>query len=133
VHGFYTFSEGLIKVGQDLSNDYFSPPAELMDHSTEFVALVYQTAPEAYENLMKSEQVRKALEQDNNLNCGKIYAFAEYVVFRREFMVRFPEASAVSCINAFSKLFLKNDISITNLVDYMEAGPARVLLLDGSA
>ncbi len=112
-------------MGKALSADYFSPPADLMDHSTEFVALVYQTAPATYENLMKSGPIREALGQDNNLNCGKIYAFAEYIVFRREFMVRFPEASAVSCINAFSKLFLKNDISITNLVDYMEAGPAR--------
>ena len=117
-------------MSKDLSTDYFSPPADLMDHSTEFVALVYQNAPAAYENLMKSDPVRDALGQDNNLNCGKIYAFAEYIVFRREFMARFPEASAVSCINAFSKLFLKNDISITNLVDYMEAGPARVFLLD---
>ena len=118
-------------MGQDLSTDYFIPPADLMDHSAEFVALVYKTAPVAYENLMKSEPVREALGQDNNLNCGKIYVFAEYIVFRQEFMDRFPVASAVSCINAFSKLFLKNDISITNLVDYMEAGPARVFLLGG--
>ena len=45
------------------------------------------------------------------------------MVFRREFRERFPDASPASCINAFSGLFLKNDISMTNLVDYME-GPA---------
>ena len=41
-------------------------------------------------------------------------------MFRREFMERFPEATPFACINAFSGLFLKNDISISNLVEYVE-------------
>jgi hypothetical protein len=51
------------------------------------------------------------------------------VVFRGEFRARFPEASPESCINAFSRLFLKNDISITNLVNFMESGADKEMRL----
>ena len=54
--------------------------------------------------------IQRLLAEDNALNPGKIYAWAEYRVFRREFQARFPDASPKACINAFCKLFLKNDI-----------------------
>ena len=43
------------------------------------------------------------------------------VPFRREFRRRFPDATPRACINAFCKLFLKNDISMSNLVRTLEA------------
>ena len=42
-----------------------------------------------------------------------------------EFMARFPDASPFACINGFSSLFLKNDISISNLVEFMEGSDDR--------
>jgi hypothetical protein len=69
------------------------------------------------------------LEQDNSFNHGKIYVYAEFIVFRAEFRARFPDAAESACINAFSKLLLKNDISITNLVAFMEGQDDRSQLL----
>jgi hypothetical protein len=109
--------------GRSISADVAGLQADVLDHSREFVELVYQQAPGEYRALVASERFRRELEQVNNFNFGKLYAYAEFTVFRREFRKRFPEASAASCINTFSSLFLKNDISVTNLVDYME-GPA---------
>jgi len=37
--------------------------------------------------------------------------------------------SSKSCINAFCRLFLKNDISITNLVNFMEGSMDKEMLL----
>jgi len=71
------------------------------------------------------------LAGDPAFNHGKLYAWAEYCVFRQEFRARFPDASDSACINAFSRLLLKNDISITNLVEYCEgAGPGAAALLE---
>jgi hypothetical protein len=106
---------------RDISTDVLSLQADVLDHSREFVKLVYRTAPDEYRSLVDSLSFRGLLEEDNNFNYGKLYAYAEYVVFSREFITRFPQASPAACINAFSKLFLKNDISISNLVDFMEA------------
>ena len=106
-----------------ISTDVAGSQPNLLDHSREFVELVYREAPGEYRALVASDRFRQELEQSNTFNFGKLYAYAEFVVFRREFRERFPDASPASCINAFSGLFLKNDISMTNLVDYME-GPA---------
>jgi len=96
--------------------------ANVLNHSSEFVELVYRDAPAEYRRLMTLERFRRELDQENRFNHGKLYAYAEFVVFRKEFRERFPDASPAACINAFSSLFLKNDISITNLVEFVE-GP----------
>ncbi len=93
---------------------------DVMDHARELVTIVYEAAPGEYKRLLKVQRICRAIAATNNFNYGKVFAFAEFVVFRREFKTRFPAASSESCINAFSRLFLKNDISITNLVHFME-------------
>jgi hypothetical protein len=105
-----------------LSTDVSVARASVLNHSSEFVELVYRAAPAEYQRLKASERFRQELEQANRFNHGKLYAYAEFVVFRREFRDRFPDASPAACINAFSSLLLKNDISITNLVEFVE-GP----------
>jgi hypothetical protein len=107
---------------QSISADVLGLQANVLDHSSEFVELVFREAPNEYQHLMASERFRRELERDNVFNHGKLFAYAEFVVFRREFRERFPGSSSAACINAFSSLFLKNDISITNLVDFVE-GP----------
>ena len=107
------------------SNELMVVQASVLDHSSEFVDLVYAQAPEQYRALLASERFRGALEQDNTFNHGKLYAYAEFAVFRREFLTRFPEATPAAAINAFSSLFLKNDISISNLVEFMEGSEDR--------
>ncbi len=89
--------------------------AGLLDHAAEFVARVAKETPGEYASLMETPLVQRLLAEDNALNPGKIYAWAEFRVFRREFRQRFPEASPKACINAFCRLFLKNDISLSNL------------------
>lgn len=103
-----------------ISTDVLSLQADVLDHSPEFVELVYQEAPGAYRDLLASGRYSRILDLENTFNHGKLFAYAEFSVFRREFQRRFPEASLASCINAFSSLFLKNDISIHNLVEFME-------------
>ena len=116
--------------GKSLTADVAGLRADVLDHSREFVELVVREAPAEYRALLASGRFGDDLAADNNFNFGQLYAYAEFAVFRREFRRRFPQASAGACINAFSKLFLKNDISISNLVEYMEdpAGPGRPLL-----
>ena len=99
--------------------------ADFLDHSREFVEIVYRSAPQEYLSLLDSERFADLLNKENTFNYGKLYAYAEFVVFRNEFRTRFPEAAPASCINAFCKLFLKNDISITNLVRFMEGADER--------
>jgi hypothetical protein len=108
--------------GHNISTDNLGQQADLLDHSREFVEIVYRSAPGEYHELLNSERFQQLLGNDNAFNYGKLYAYAEFTVFRSEFRNRFPDAAQASCINAFSKLFLKNDISITNLVRFME-GP----------
>jgi len=97
-----------------------SVQADVLHHAAEFVELVYRQAPLEYQRLLASDRFRPDLERGGTFNHGKLYAYAEFSVFRREFLDRFPEASAAACINAFSGLFLKNDISIHNLVEFVE-------------
>lgn len=119
--------------GQDLSVNLYSLQADVLDHAREFVELVYRQAPLEYQHLLSSERFRPQLEpgpgrdrgRGGTFNHGKLYAYAEFTVFRREFTDRFPDASAAACINAFSSLFLKNDISIHNLVEYVEGADDR--------
>jgi len=103
--------------------------ADILDHSSEFVELVFREAPAEYRRLLASGHFRCELEQDSVFNHGKLFAYAEFVVFRGEFRDRFPDSSPAACINAFSSLFLKNDISITNLVDFVEGPDDRAQLL----
>ena len=111
------------------SNDLAVIQAGVLDHSREFVEIVYGQAPGEYRALLSSGRFDARLDRDPAFNHGKLYAYAEYAVFRREFMARFPEATPFACINAFSGLFLKNDISISNLVEYVEGGEDEEQLL----
>lgn len=95
--------------------------AETLDHAQEFVEIVMGGAPRQYALLLTSNRFRHLLESDNAFNHGKLYAWAEFLVFRTEFLRRFPDASRDTCVNAFSKLFLKNDISISNLLSLLES------------
>jgi len=106
--------------GRNISTDNSGQQADLLDHSREFVEIVYRSAADEYQRLLNLERFQQILRNDSAFNYGKLFAFAEFAVFRKEFRTRFPEASPAACINAFSKLFLKNDISITNLVRFME-------------
>ncbi|MFC1740040.1 hypothetical protein ACFL0N_01000 [Pseudomonadota bacterium] len=105
--------------------------ANILDHASEFVELVYDNAPAEYRRLLASGRFHAELAQENAFNHGKLYVYAEFSVFRREFLRRFPDAQAAACINAFSSLLLKNDISITNLVDFLE-GPESHVAARGS-
>lgn len=108
-----------------MTTDVLVLQSNVLDHASEFVELVYQQAPEAYRRLLSSGRFGRELEQENVFNHGKLYAYAEYTVFRDEFGRRFPDANPAACINAFSSLFLKNDISITNLVEFAEGSDDR--------
>lgn len=114
---------------RDLTDNVPSRHTGVMDHARELVTIVYKGAPAEYKRLLKLSRITKAIAATNNFNYGKVFAFAEYLVFRREFNARFPAASSQSCINAFSSLFLKNDISITNLVNFMEGSRDEEMLL----
>lgn len=104
----------------DLTPAGGGPRAEVLDHAAEFVEIVYRQAPVEYQRLISSERFQADLALNGTFNHGKLYTYAEFIAFRREFEDRFPDASAAACINAFSGLFLKNDISIHNLVEFVE-------------
>lgn len=108
---------------RSLSVDVSEFRANVLDHSREFVQLVHRQVFAEYEALLASGRFDRDLAQVKTFNHGRLFSYAEFVVFRREFRSRFPDASPAACVNAFSSLFLKNDISITNLIDYVE-GPA---------
>jgi hypothetical protein len=116
-------------MNRELTDSAASQHTGVMDHARELVTIVYKAAPGEYNRLLKVPRIRGAIAATNNFNYGKVFAFAEYVAFRREFKARFPEAGPESCINAFSRLFLKNDISITNLVNFMEGNTDEEMLL----
>jgi hypothetical protein len=99
--------------------------ADVLDHAREFVELVYRQAPAEYQRLLTADRFRPELERGGTFNHGKLYVYAEFSVFRREFAERFPGASPAAAINAFSSLFLKNDISIHNLLEYIEGADER--------
>ncbi len=103
--------------------------AGVLDHAPEFVEIVYMQAPGAYRALLSSGRFDTRLARDPVFNHGKLYAYAEYAVFRREFRERFAGASEFACLNAFAGLFLKNDISMSNLVEYVEGADDEEQLL----
>ncbi|HET6593589.1 MAG TPA: hypothetical protein VFG48_11780 [Xanthomonadales bacterium] len=102
--------------------------ADVLHHAAEFVELVYRQAPGEYRRLLEAGRFVAELQGGGVFNHGKLYAYAEFSVFRREFALRFPDASPAACINAFSKLFLKNDISMHNLVEFVEGADDRAQL-----
>jgi hypothetical protein len=105
--------------------------ANVLDHAREFVEMVHRETPAVYRSLLASRPYERLLNQPNSFNHGKLYVYAEFTVFREEFRARFPAASSAACINAFCGLFLKNDISMTNLVSFMEgSGDEEQLLLN---
>lgn len=108
--------------GHDLTPAGGGPRAEVLDHAAEFVEIVYRQAPVEYQRLISSERFQTDLAFSGSFNHGKLYTYAEFIAFRREFEDRFPDAGAAACINAFSGLFLKNDISIHNLLEFVEGG-----------
>jgi len=91
-----------------------------LDHALEFVEVVRRQAPILYERLMKNQRMQGLLASHPAFNCGKLYAYAEFLAFRSEFQERFPSATEAACINAYCGLFLKNDISITRLLEFLE-------------
>lgn len=111
--------------GQGETRDIVGLQADVLDHAREFVELVYRQAPVEYQRLLASERFHSDLERGGIFNHGKLYVYAEYSVFRREFTDRFPGASSAACINAFSGLLLKNDISIHNLLEFVEGADER--------
>ena len=102
--------------------------ATVLDHAAEFVEVVYRLAPVEYRALLDSGRFETELARGGPFNHGKLYAYAEFAVFRREFVDRFPEASPQACINAFAGRLLKNDISIHNLVEFVEGADDRARL-----
>jgi hypothetical protein len=119
--------------GEALPKDLVGLQADVLDHAREFVELVYRQAPMEYQHLISSERFlpdlgsgfAQADRRSSAFNHGKLYVYAEFTVFRREFRDRFPDASPAACINAFSSLFLKNDISIHNLLEFIEGADER--------
>ena len=103
--------------------------ASVLDHAAEFVEIVHSQAPGAYRALLASGRFDERLARDPVFNHGKLFVYAEYAVFRKEFRERFPDASDFACLNAFAGLFLKNDISMSNLVEYVEGSDDEEQLL----
>ena len=110
---------------KSLSTEVAGVQSGVLDHAAEFVELVYREAPAEYRRLLGLERFRMEFSRSSAFNHGKLYAYAEFSVFRREFLQRFPDASPAACVNAFSGLFLKNDISIHNLVEFVEGADDR--------
>ena len=103
--------------------------ADVLDHAPEFVEIVYTQAPGAYRALLSSGRFDTRLARDPVFNHGKLFAYAEFAVFRKEFQSRFPRANDFACLNAFAGLFLKNDISMSNLIEYVEGADDEEQLL----
>ena len=67
--------------------------ASVLDHSAEFVEIIYQRAPGEYRALLDSGHFDMRLAHEPVFNQGKVYAYAEYRVFLQELLARFPDAS----------------------------------------
>lgn len=104
----------------DLTRNVSRVEGDVLDHAAEFVTLVTEKAPGRYARWLALPELEQLLQDENAFNAGKLQVWAEFTVFREEFRARFPEATDAACINAFCKLFLKNDISLSNLVTFME-------------
>ncbi len=111
------------------ASDLDVPRPDVLDHAREFVEVVSAKTPGVYRKLLELGRYRGMLAEAAAFNHGKLYAWAEFLVFRDEFRARFPDASDRACINAFSRLFLKNDISVSNLVEAMEETASEEALL----
>ena len=68
--------------------------ADTLDHAREFVQIVMERTPAMYEELLQSPQVRQRLSSSTTFNDGKVLAWAQFLVFRWEFLQRFPHALA---------------------------------------
>ena len=75
-----------------LSTDVDGLQSSILDHAFEFVERVYSQAPEEYRRLAEAGRFREVLQQRGTFNHGKLFVYAEFSVFRREFRRRFPEA-----------------------------------------
>jgi len=107
-------------MGGELDRPERDAHTSALDHAAEFVERVANQAPARYQALLGSPDIARRLAIEPAFNQGKLYAWAEYLAFRDEFRRRFPDASTEACMNAFCRLFLKNDISLSNLARAME-------------
>lgn len=107
-------------MGDDLERQSTGAQTPALDHAAEFAATVADQAAERYRALLADPGISQRLAHEPAFNHGKLFTWAEFLVFREEFRRRFPEAGAEACVNAFCRLFLKNDISMSNLVRAME-------------
>ena len=115
---------------KSLTQDPAVAGSEALDHAREFVELVCQQAPGEYRRLLDSGRFTSELKGGSSFNHGKLQVYAEYRVFDREFRSRFPDATEAASINAFCGLFLKNDISIHNLLEFIEGIDRKALAAD---
>lgn len=94
--------------------------ASALDHAREFVDLVSGKAPALYRELLQDGEFDGLLADSSHFGHGQLYVLAEFRVFSEEFERRFPDAGRVPCMNAFCSLFMKNDISLANLLEVAE-------------
>jgi hypothetical protein len=116
-------------LNKDLTEHDSDPCTDVLDHSRELVEIVSEAAVREYRSLVRSGRFRREIDGSNRFNYGKVFAYAEYCVFRREYQARFPRENSRSCINAYCRLFLKNDISMSNLIRFVEGEPSDELKL----
>lgn len=93
---------------------------QALNHAREFVEWVSREAAQRYQELLLSGRYDALLNDVGRFNHGQLYAFAEYQVFEEEFQRRFPDTGHTERVNAFCSLFMKNDISISNLLAAVE-------------
>lgn len=96
---------------------------EFLNHAEELVRVVITKAPKVFEHLSTEPGMRALLQGSGDMNHGQVFVWAQYLVFRREFNRRFPDAAHEACRNAFCRLLLKNDISMSRLEDWLQAAP----------
>ena len=107
-------------MGRELDSQVSDAHTAALDHAAEFAATVAEKAAARYRALLNDPGISQRLACEPAFNHGKLFTWAEFLVFREEFRRRFPEAGAETWVNAFCRLFLKNDISMSNLVRAME-------------
>lgn len=96
--------------------------SSVLDHASDFVELVSDGAPRVYELLTKNVGYSA---RTRGLNPGQLFVYAEYTVFKVEFERRFGDLGEPACINAFCRLFLKNDIALGRLMEAIEGKKER--------
>ena len=75
------------------STDLSVIQANVLDHAPEFVEIVYTQAPGTYRALLSSGRFDRRIAKDPAFNHGKLFAYAEFAVFRREFRNRFVQVA----------------------------------------